>query len=71
MLLEGLTRLAVSPADAVYVGDMAVDVQTARAAGVPAWLVLGGAGGEDTTTDADRVFPDFDELLVHLPEVSR
>ncbi|MCS6864998.1 MAG: HAD-IA family hydrolase [Gemmataceae bacterium] len=40
MLLEALNRLKVSPQQAVYVGDMVVDVQTARAAGVPVWLIL-------------------------------
>jgi phosphoglycolate phosphatase len=72
MVLEGLTRLAVSPADAVYVGDMAVDVQTAKAAGVPVWLVLGGAAGHESATAAgpDRVLGDFAELLTFLPEVS-
>jgi phosphoglycolate phosphatase len=71
MVLEGLRRLGVSPADAVYVGDMDVDVQTARAAGVPVWLVLGGAIGPESATaaGADRVLTDFAELLVLLPEV--
>jgi 2-phosphoglycolate phosphatase len=45
MLLEGLTRLGVSRESAVYVGDMAVDVHTAKAAGVVVYLVLGGASG--------------------------
>jgi phosphoglycolate phosphatase len=72
MVLEGLSRLGVSPADAVYVGDMAVDVQTAKAAGVPAWLVLGGAAGHESATAAgpDRVLGGFAELLELLPEVT-
>ncbi|HVL15586.1 MAG TPA: HAD-IA family hydrolase, partial [Gemmata sp.] len=72
MVLEGLTRLGVSPAEAVYVGDMAVDVHTAKAAGVPVWLVLGGAAGHESATDAgpDRVLTGFAELLQLLPEVT-
>ena len=72
MLLEGLTRLAVSPTEAVYVGDMAIDVHTAKAAGVPVWLVLGGASGHESATDAgpDRVLTGFAELLELLPGAS-
>ena len=64
MLLEGCRRLSVSPADTIYVGDMAVDVVTARAAGVPVWLVPGGAAGRDDATAAgpDRVLHDFAEV---------
>jgi len=70
MLLEGLTRLGVSANETVYVGDMIVDVQTARAAGVPVWLV-----STDQTTGleavesagADRVLRSFAELLALLP----
>jgi 2-phosphoglycolate phosphatase len=69
MLLEGLTRLKVSPAEAVYVGDMGVDVHTAKAAGVPAWLVLGGAAGHESATAAEpnRVLTGFADLLNLLP----
>lgn len=65
MLLEGLTRLTVSAADAIYVGDMAIDVHAARAAGLPVWLVLGGAAGLESATAAgpDRVLSGFAELL--------
>jgi len=70
MLLEGLRRLGVSPAEAVYVGDMDVDVQTGKAAGVPVWLVPGGATGVEAAaaTGADRVLKDFAELLDLLPD---
>jgi phosphoglycolate phosphatase len=69
MLLEGLNRVGASPSEAVYVGDMVVDVQTAKAAGVPVWLVLGGAHAhEDTTALApDRVLPHFADMLALLP----
>lgn len=69
MLLEGLTRLGVTAGEAVYVGDMAVDVQTAKAAGVPVWLVPGGAAGWDDALAAgpDRVLTSFAEMLELLP----
>lgn len=70
MLLEGLTRLKVPPVEAVYVGDMIVDVQTAKAAGVPVWLVsTDGTGGPTPVDDtgADRVLRSFAEILALLP----
>ncbi|QJW96055.1 HAD family hydrolase [Frigoriglobus tundricola] len=70
MLLEGLTRLGVSPAEAVYVGDMIVDVQAAKAAGVPVWLIPADETGGSTPVHdagADRVLRSFTELLELLP----
>jgi len=69
MLLEGCRRLGVSPAEAVYVGDMTIDVETARAAGIPVWLVPGGALGVESAAAAgpDRVLGGFAELLELLP----
>jgi 2-phosphoglycolate phosphatase len=69
MLLEGLTRLGVSANESVYVGDMAVDVHTARAAGVPVWLVLGGAADHKSATEAkpDKLLATFADLLELLP----
>ena len=71
MLLEGLNRLGVSRGETVYVGDMAVDVETARGAGLPVWLVPGGATGEESARSAspDRVLASFTQLLELLPEV--
>jgi 2-phosphoglycolate phosphatase len=69
MLLEGVRRLGVPPAEAVYVGDMDVDVRTGKAAGVPVWLVPGGAVGEEAALAAgpDRVLTGFADLLALLP----
>lgn len=65
MLFEACTRLGVRPADAVYVGDMAVDVDTAKAAGIPVWLVPGGATGTEAPTAAgpDRILVAFTDIL--------
>jgi 2-phosphoglycolate phosphatase len=43
MLLAGLQRLNVTAAEALYVGDMSVDISTARAAGVRVWVVPTGS----------------------------
>lgn len=73
MLLEGLNRLKVSAREAVFVGDMIVDVQTGKAAGVPVWLIpLDGttisAPHEDS---ADRVLSSFAQLLNLLPDAKK
>ncbi len=69
MIFEGLTRLGVSSTEAIYIGDMAIDVHTARAASVPVWLVQGGASGLESATAAnpDRVLKSFADLLWLLP----
>ncbi len=71
MLLEALRRLGDSPAGGVYVGDMAVDVQAGRAAGLPVWLVLGGAADRDAAEQAgpDRVLDSFAGLMRLLPDL--
>ncbi|HEX4611731.1 MAG TPA: HAD hydrolase-like protein [Urbifossiella sp.] len=69
MLHEGLTRVGAAAVAAVYVGDMAIDVHVARAAGVPVWLVPGGATGKESPAAAgpDRMLTGFAELLTLLP----
>ena len=65
MLFEACNRLGVPPGETVYVGDMAVDVHTAKAAGIPVWLVPGGASGLESATAAgpDRQLAAFTDLL--------
>ncbi|HEY1191774.1 MAG TPA: HAD-IA family hydrolase, partial [Gemmata sp.] len=64
MLLEGLRRLDVSAPEAVYVGDMVVDVRTARAAGVPVWFVP--TGTTENGEEPDRRLGTFEELRALL-----
>jgi 2-phosphoglycolate phosphatase len=54
-LLAAMERLGVSAAQTLYVGDMGVDVQTARAAGVSVWVV---PTGSDSVAALDRAGPD-------------
>jgi phosphoglycolate phosphatase len=64
MLLLALRRLGVPAGEALYVGDMVVDIQTARAAGVSVWVVPTGSD-ERTTLEAagpDRILDGFNEL---------
>jgi 2-phosphoglycolate phosphatase len=71
MLLEGLTRLRVSASESLYVGDMIVDVQTARAAGVPVWIISADGTGEFVPVEGeprpDRVLRSLAELPALLP----
>jgi phosphoglycolate phosphatase len=64
MLRAALSRLAVPAAEALYVGDMTVDVQTARAAGVRVWVVATGSDEAETLARAnpDRLLKDLHEL---------
>lgn len=66
MLLEGLNRLGVSPAEALYVGDMVVDVRTARAAGVPVWIISNDGTGGFVPVEGE---PRPDRVLRSLAEV--
>jgi phosphoglycolate phosphatase len=66
MLVAALRQLGVTPGEALYVGDMGVDVQTARAAGVTVWVV---PTGSDTAEALAQARPD--RLLHDLAEVPK
>ena len=55
MLLAALSHLRLSAQQALYIGDMVVDIETARAAGLPVWVV---ATGSDEPGTLDRARPD-------------
>lgn len=69
MLLCAAKLLGESPARMLYVGDMSLDVQTARAAGVPVWVAPSGCESAENLAEArpDRVLAHFAELLDILP----
>ncbi len=52
MLRIALTRLSVSADQALYIGDMTVDVQTARSAGVQVWIVSTGSDSREAVARA-------------------
>jgi phosphoglycolate phosphatase len=68
MLLAALARLHLSPQEVLYIGDMAVDVQTARAAGVPVWIVPTGSDEPQAVARAgpDRLLSDLREVAAAL-----
>jgi len=65
MLTTAMNRLGASPQNTLYVGDMHVDVQTARAAGLPVVCVLTGSSTREQLTEArpDAILDRLDQLL--------
>jgi 2-phosphoglycolate phosphatase len=64
MLLTALRLLGVPADEALYVGDMDIDVHTGRAAGVAVWVVPTGSADLATLQAArpDRILTGLDEL---------
>jgi 2-phosphoglycolate phosphatase len=64
MLLAAMNLLAVAPEQTLYVGDMVVDIETARAAGVCVWVVAPGPDVRPALAAAgpDRVLQSLWEL---------
>jgi phosphoglycolate phosphatase len=65
MLLAALARLAVSADEALYIGDMTVDIAAARAAGVGVWSVPTGSDDFATLESSrpDRLLKQLSDLL--------
>jgi phosphoglycolate phosphatase len=69
MVEAALAALGARREEAVYVGDMEVDVQTARAAGLPAVVLPTGScsAADLERAGADLLLPSFAALLDLLP----
>jgi phosphoglycolate phosphatase len=71
MLQAALRSLQVDRSETLYVGDMTVDIETARAAGVAVWVVPTGSDDKAALLAAgpDRILRDLRELtnLVGFP----
>ncbi len=68
MLLAGLNQLGVTAAEVLYVGDMTVDIDTARAAGVTVWVLPTGSDDRAKLVAAqpDAIVEDLHELMQAL-----
>ncbi len=64
MLLAAIARLGLPPKQVLYVGDMTVDIETARAAGVTVWVVPTGSDERSVLLAAHP-----DRLLESLPDI--
>ena len=71
MLCEAMARLKVRPEQTLYVGDMVVDIQTARAAGVAVWVVPTGSEEIEALRCAhpDRLLHDLRELATRVDDM--
>jgi phosphoglycolate phosphatase len=69
MVQRVLADLTTRPEFSVYVGDMDVDVATARAAGIQVWVLPTGSSSqaELQAAGADRILSRFGELADLLP----
>jgi 2-phosphoglycolate phosphatase len=69
MLLEAIRQLGSHVDQTVYVGDMTIDIETARAAGVTVWVIPSGTQDEATLLAAhpDRLIHQFEEVLTLAP----
>lgn len=65
MLQIGMEKLGVSTNEAIFVGDMPIDVETARNAGVAVWVLPTGSSDQATLEAAkpDRILSNMFELL--------
>jgi phosphoglycolate phosphatase len=65
MLCAALARLGVPANRVLYVGDMTVDIQTARAAGLAVWVVPTGSDDRAALEAAgpDRILDGLGELI--------
>lgn len=67
-----IMRIGLSPEEIVYVGDMPLDVEVGRRAGVAVYAVPTGSASRDALLEArpDRLLHRFSDLLAFLPAVS-
>ena len=64
MLLRAVERLGLPKPQVLYIGDMTVDIQTARSAGIAVWVAPTGTEERRVLADArpDRLLCDLQEL---------
>jgi phosphoglycolate phosphatase len=65
MVLKALEQLGVPKEEALYVGDMEVDIETGRRAGVETWVMPTGSNDEATlrAAHATRLFPGMSAVI--------
>lgn len=68
MLVEAIRRASVPTEKVLYIGDMSVDIQTGRGAGVHVWAVTTGSETSEEVAAArpDRLFSSMEEILAAI-----
>jgi 2-phosphoglycolate phosphatase len=68
MVLKALEKLGVPKEQALYVGDMSVDIETGRRAGIETWVMPTGSHDEATLRAAGygRLFPGMDNVIAEI-----
>ena len=71
MLLRAIEQLGMPQEAVLYVGDMSVDIQTARAAGVRVWIVPTGSETRESllASKPDRLLADLQEMIAELERI--
>ena len=72
MLEMVIMRFGLGPDEVVYVGDMLVDIEAARSAGIPIYALPTGSAKRELLLEGrpDRLLNKFSDLLNYLPTVS-
>ena len=67
-----MMRVGLSPDEVVYIGDMLIDIEVARRAGVAVYAIPTGSASRESLLQGrpDRVLHRFTDLLTVLPTVS-
>ena len=67
-----MMRLGLSPEEVAYVGDMLLDIEVARRAGVAAYAIPTGSATREALLEGrpDRLLHRFSDLLTVLPVLS-
>jgi HAD superfamily hydrolase (TIGR01509 family) len=68
MLILAMKRLGMDASEVLFVGDMVVDIETARAAGVSVWIVPTGSDERGTLENwvPDRLLASLEEIPMLL-----
>jgi len=66
MAFAAMDRLGAKPDSTLFVGDMPIDIATARAAGIKVWVLPTGSSGLHTLQAAnpDRILERMSEMLI-------
>ena len=65
MAILALERLQIPLSESLFIGDMIVDIETARNAGLPVWVIPTGSHDRITLQAAqpDQILQRMDEVL--------